>query len=154
MGARIRAALVVVVVLGLAAFAVVSARSLGTQRPPTGPHADALAARTVRLLENDLRDAVAAGATSLTCAARPFGVRPERLTRAEDATTIYAWVYCRGGGRALSAPVALRLDGAPSVRVPGSDERSLERIFPADVRRALQSTRRDDLRAAVERRLS
>lgn len=162
MGARIRAALVVVVVIAVAGFAVLSARRLGTQRPPTGVLADRLADRAAHLMETEFRAATAPGPDPVACAARPFGVRPERLTRAEDATMIYAWVYCRElpssarPARTLSTPVALRLEGRPALRVPGSaraDDRSLQRIFPADVRPALERTRRVDLRTAVERRL-
>jgi hypothetical protein len=161
MGVRVRAVLVLVIVVAVAGFAVVSARRLGIQRPPGGALAEGLAQRTVRLMETEFRDRTAAAGEPVACAARPFGVRPDRVARAEDATMIYAWVYCRalpssGPGRVLSAPVALRLDGPAAVRVPDSaraDDRSLQRIFPADVRPALERTRHHDLRTAVNRRL-
>ncbi len=157
MGARIWAALLGAVLVAVACFAVVSARHLGTQRPPTGALAVALAARTETLLETTFR--AATGPAPVACAARPFGARPEGLRRAADATTIYPWVHCRGaGGQALAAPVALRLDGEPALRVPeragrAFDRRSLDRIFPADVRPAMAGTRHDDLAATAAAKL-
>jgi hypothetical protein len=137
-------ALVLAVVAAVAGFAAISARRLGTQAPPRGPLAADLAKRVTDLMERDFRDLTAPGATPVECTARPFGVRPEGLTRASEATTIYAWVHCRApDGRSLRTPVALRLDRLPSVRVPdvGDErERSIRRIFPADVRDALRST--------------
>lgn len=145
--------LVTVAVLAAAGFATVSARRLGTQPAPTGRLADGLATRVVTLMEKDFRAATARGDVPVRCAARPFGARPEGLARPEQATTIYAWVYCRAGsGRTLHTPVALRLDGAPSLRVPEKgvdDERSIRRVFPADVRDNLRSTRHDDLAAEL-----
>jgi hypothetical protein len=142
-------ALFVLIVVTVTAFAVVSARRLGTQQPPSGPLAADLADRVTALMENDFRSVTTPGDASVTCAARPFGVRPEGLTRAAEATTIYAWVYCRGAGRTLLSPVALRLGKQPAVRLPetGDDrERSIRRIFPADVRDALRTTDADALK--------
>ena len=136
--------LVLAVVIAAAGFAVVSARRLGTQPPPRGRLAADLAVRVTQLMERDFRGLTAAGGEPVDCTARPFGVRPEGLTDAADATTIYAWVTCRAdGGRTLVNPVALRLDRPPSVRMPESGdgrERSIRRIFPADVRDALRTT--------------
>jgi hypothetical protein len=137
-------ALVLTVVAGIAVFAVISARRLGTQAPPRGPLAEDLAARVTSLMERDFRGLTAAGATPVECTARPFGVRPDGLTRATEATTIYAWVHCRApDGRSLRTPVAVRLDRPPSVRMPDAGDerdRSIRRIFPADVRDALHRT--------------
>jgi hypothetical protein len=158
-GRALRGLIVVVVVAALAAFAVVSARRLGPQRPPTGALADHLADRVTALMENDFRAVTAGDDEPVRCAARPFGVRPEGLTRAAQATTVYAWVYCRtlrGPDRAertLLDPVAVRFDRPPSVRVPerGADrERSILRIFPADVRPALRRVDPRTLRPAVD----
>lgn len=147
MRARILSVLVTLGVLGAVGFAAVSARRLGPQPPPTGPLADALAGRVVKLMETTFRGVLLPEAAR--CAARPFGVRPERLSRASQATTIYAWVHCRGleTGRAVQVPVAVRLDGEPSLRVPekgAGDERSLRRVFPADVRDNLRAARFTD----------
>jgi hypothetical protein len=152
--------LVGVLILALAgaitAFSVISARRLGTQAPPRGPLAADLAARVTDLMEHDFRGLTAAGPEPVRCTARPFGVRPDGLTRAAEATTVYAWVHCRAqvagdDARTLRAPVAVRLDRPPSVRVPETGEereRSIRRIFPADVRDALRGTAPDDLRVS------
>lgn len=153
-------ALILAVAVAVTAFAVISARRLGTQEPPEGALAADLADRVTGLMEQDFRALAADGDESVVCAAQPFGVRPEGLTDAARATTIYAWVYCRSqtdgdGDRALLTPVAVRLDKPPSIRVPehgAGRERSIQRIFPADVRKALRATDRSDLRASVEDR--
>jgi hypothetical protein len=141
--------LILAVVVAVAAFAVISARRLGTQAPPKGPLAADLAQRVTDLMERDFRGLTADGAAAVECTARPFGVRPDGLTRAAEATTIYAWVHCRTpDGRSLRTPVAVRLDRPPSVRVPevGDErDRSIRRIFPADVRDALRAAGRADL---------
>ena len=149
-------ALLTLIVVTVTAFAVVSAHRLGTQQPPSGELAADLADRVTALMETDFRTATTPGDASVTCAARPFGVRPDGLTRAADATTVYAWVHCRAqvagdDGRTLRAPVAVRLDRPPSVRVPETGderERSIRRIFPADVRDALRRTADDDLQVS------
>jgi hypothetical protein len=146
-------ATVVVLVTAVTLFSVVSGRRVGTQEPPTGRLAGALAERVVTLMETDFRDVTAPHGGRVVCVARPFGVRPEGLTRAAQATTIYAWVYCRGAGESLLAPVAVRLGRKPSMRTPtrGEDhERSLRRIFPADVRESLSRTDRAALRSALD----
>jgi hypothetical protein len=144
--------LIMAVLVAVAGFAAVSARRLGTQAPPGGALAADLASRVTALMEQDFRGLVADGDESVDCTARPFGVRPDGLTRAEEATTIYAWVDCRArGGRSLLTPVALRLGRPPSVRVPDAGderERSIRRIFPADVREALRTTGRTTGRTA------
>lgn len=145
-------ALITLAVVAVAAFSVVSARRLGVQQPPDGVLATDLARRVVTLLETDFRAATTAADAPVTCAARPFGVRPEGVASAAQATTIYAWVYCRAPARTLLAPVAVRLGRPPSVRLPepGEDhERSLRRIFPADVRDALHRTDARSLRAWI-----
>jgi hypothetical protein len=147
------AVLILAVVVAVTGFSVISAGRLGTQTPPRGPLAADLAARVTQLMEHDFRGLTAAGPEPVRCTARPFGVRPDGLARAADATTVYAWVHCRAGvagdgSRVLLAPVAVRLDRPPSVRVPEAGderERSIRRIFPADVRDALRSTAPDDL---------
>lgn len=144
--------LVTVLVIAVTAFSVVSARRLGTQEPPRGALAAGLADRAVALMERDFRELTSPGGGPVACAARPFGVRPEGLTEAAQATTIYAWVYCRGAGRTLLSPVALRLGEPPSIRVPagGEDrERSLRRIFPADVRDAMRRIDAASLRSSL-----
>lgn len=157
MGTRVlRGAAAMLLVVALAAFAVLSARRLGPQQPPAGALADRLADRVTVLMEDDFRAVTAGADEPVRCAAQPFGVRPEGLTRAAQATTIYAWVYCRAvhrPARTLLAPVAVRFDRPPSVRVPerGADrERSIQRIFPADVRPALRRVDPDALRPAVD----
>src|SRR3954447_20720065 len=95
MRTRVWAAVVAVALVAVGVFAVVSARRLGTQPPPAGRLADALAGRGVAVLEGDLRGGRGGGGEPVRCAARAFGARPEGLTRAAQATTIYAWVYCR-----------------------------------------------------------
>jgi hypothetical protein len=148
--------LIVAVMVAITGFSVISARRLGIQAPPRGPLAADLAARVTHLMEHDFRDLTAAGSEPVRCTVRPFGVRPDGLTRAADATTVYAWVHCRAqvagdSGRTLLAPVAVRLDRPPSVRVPEAGderERSIRRIFPADVRDALRSTAGEDLRVS------
>jgi hypothetical protein len=150
---------IMVVMAGLAVFAVISARQLGPQRPPTGVLADRLAERVTVLMENDFRAVTAGTDEPVRCAAEPFGVRPEGLTKAAQATTVYAWVYCRTlrapgrPDRTLLTPVAVRFDRPPSVRMPerGADrERSILRIFPADVRSALARVDPRVLRASVD----
>lgn len=144
--------LITLVVTSATAFSVISARRLGPQQPPQGALADGLATRVVTLMESDFADRTDPTGGRVSCAARPFGVRPEGLTRAAQATTIYAWVYCRAGARTLFTPLALRLGGPPSVRMParGSDhERSIRRIFPADVRDALRRTDTGSLRSSL-----
>ena len=153
-------ALILVVAVAVTAFAVISARRLGAQEPPEGALAADLADRVTGLMEQDFRALTADGDESVVCAAQPFGVRPDGLTDAARATTIYAWVYCRtqtdgAGDRDLLAPVAMRLDRPPSIRVPehgDGRERSIRRIFPADVRKALRTTDRSALRSVVEAR--
>lgn len=132
-----------VVVLVLAGGAAVLSRTVGAQRPLTGPVADQLAERVSRLMETDFSDRVTAGPGRLRCAARPFAAHPERPTSVRDVATVYAWVHCRraaGSGGAELLPVAIRFDDPPSVRVPvhGDDRaRSIRRIFPPDVRDAM-----------------
>jgi hypothetical protein len=147
MNVRMRAlwgAMILIVLPALGAFAVISARRLGVQDPPRGRLAADLTARVTTLMEQDFRTLTTQGGEPVACTARPFGVRPENLTRASEATTIYAWVHCRtDGGETLLDPVALRLGSPPTVRVPqAGDERdrSLRRIFPADVRAAMQGS--------------
>ena len=145
-------ALITLVVVAVTAFSVVSARRLGVQQPPKGVLAADLAQRVVTLMETDFRAATTAADAPVSCAARPFGVRPEGLASAAEATTIYAWVYCRAPARTLLAPVAVRLGRPPSVRLPerGDDrERSIRRIFPADVRDALRRTDARSLRGSI-----
>ena len=154
MRGRILAVLVTLGLLAAGLFAVVSARRIGTQPRPTGDLAAGLGARVVKLMETTFRGTTGTGDEPVSCAARPFGVRPEGLARAEQATTIYAWVFCRGetSGRTLHTPVALRLDGSPVLRVPErgpDDPRSVRRVFPADVRPNLTATRHDDLKDRV-----
>ncbi|GAA0812925.1 hypothetical protein [Spirilliplanes yamanashiensis] len=154
MRTKLVSALVTIGLLAAAGFAAVSARRLGPQPPPSGPLADALGDRVVKLMETSFREAVSGRAEPVRCAARPFGARPENLSRAAQATTIYAWVFCRAErtGRTLHTPVAVRLDGEPALRMPEkgpADERSVRRVFPADVRDNLRATRHDDLATAV-----
>jgi hypothetical protein len=136
--------MILAVLLALAAFAVISARRLGVQDPPSGRLAADLTARVTTLMEEDFRALTTQGGEPVACTAKPFGVRPEGLTRAAQATTIYAWVHCRtDSGESLLDPVALRLDSPPTVRVPQAGderERSLRRIFPADVRAAMHGS--------------
>jgi hypothetical protein len=135
---------ILAVLMALAAFAVISARRLGVQDPPSGRLAADLSERVTTLMEKDFRTLTTRGGEPVACTARPFGVRPEGLTRAAEATTIYAWVHCRtDAGDSLIDPVALRLDSPPTVRVPQAGderERSLRRIFPADVRAAMRGS--------------
>lgn len=144
---------VLLAVLTVTAFSVVSARRLGTQKPPTGALADALADRVVALMQTEFRDVTSPDDAPVRCVARPFGVRPEGLTRAAEATTIYAWVYCRSANRSVLTPVALRLGRPPSVRVPEAGDgrrRSILRIFPADVRSALRRVDGRSLRSSLD----
>lgn len=145
-------ALVTVAVITAGAFAAASAHRFGPQRPPTGLLADALAGRVAQLMETDFRAEIGGGEAPVRCAARAFGARPEGLLRAVEASTVYAWVYCRGQGAELLAPVAVRFDRPPSVRIPrpGRDRnRDIRRIFPADVRDALRGTDTGALRGSL-----
>lgn len=148
----LRSLLVVVAVAGAAA---VAARTIAAQTPPTGPVAEQLGVRVARLMETDFRDQITSRPGRLVCAARPFGTYPERPTDAAQVATVYAWVSCResrpGAPPALLS-VAVSLDDPPSVRVPsrGQDrERSIRRIFPADVRDAMRAVDTSDLAAQV-----
>jgi len=74
-----------------------------------------------------------------SCVAKPFGTRPAVVTSAADAQVIYAWTYCwttvdgvRSTG--LQPVVVTVASGTLQTTAEGDYARSIERLFPADVR--------------------